>query len=161
MLKFYDVDKRYIDYLKTIEPKIPNISYANSDKFVCGVVMSVNGKDYFVPVSSFNTFQATNFLIYNSKGAAISSLRFCFMFPLPSAYIFEKDFTQITDARYKSLLQEEYTYIVKNEKAIFQKAQKVYKIGCNKGHYLNRNCCDFLKLEAEASDSGYQKFLNP
>lgn len=38
-------------------------------------------------------------------------------------------------------------YCKMHEAEIFDKAERVYKIGCNKNHYLNYTCCDFKKLE--------------
>lgn len=160
MLKFYDVNKDYIEYLKTIEPKVPNISYTARDKFVCGIVMMVDSHKYFVPVSSYNEQVKTNMLIYNKQAKAVGSLRFSFMFPLPMGAVKEKIFSNEKDQQYKTLLEEEYLYIKNHEVEIYNKAKAVYKIGCDKTHFLNRNCCDFENLEKEASLTGYKNFLN-
>ena len=61
--KFYEVDKLYVNFLQKHESKIPNISYANNDKFICGILFSVNDIDYYSPISSFNKQQKTNILI--------------------------------------------------------------------------------------------------
>lgn len=40
--------------------------------------------------------------------------------------------------------------IVKNNlNELLKRANSVYKIGCNKNHFLNYTCCDFKKLENE------------
>lgn len=46
MLKFYDIDKGYIDYLKTFDRQVPNIEYSSNNKFVCGIVLEENGIKY-------------------------------------------------------------------------------------------------------------------
>ena len=58
MLNFYDVKEDYAEYLRKFEHRIPNIHYASNNKFVCGIVLTVNGFDYFAPISS-STFSAS------------------------------------------------------------------------------------------------------
>ena len=148
MFKFYDADKGYIDFLKTIDNKIPNIEYGTHNKFVCGIVLSINGINYYAPVSHFNKPQKTNFPIRH-KGNIIASIRFCFMFPVISGVLTEKDFGEIakTDKPYADLLSAEYSYCKMHLEDILKRANKVYDIGCNKSHFLNHTCCDFKKLE--------------
>lgn len=145
-LKFYSVDKEYLNYLKKYDVKVPNQDYKTHDKFFCGVVLEINNFKYFVPVSHYNKQDNTNFLIEN-KGQAISSLRFCFMIPVPDEYITYKDFSKETDEKYVKLMDTEIEYCRENEDKILNKAKKVYKIGCNSRHPLNKYCCDFKKLE--------------
>ena len=42
MLKFYDIDEKYVQFLKTLDRQVPNIRYDTNNKFVCGVVLYVN-----------------------------------------------------------------------------------------------------------------------
>lgn len=153
-LYFYDVDKDYVSFLKKFEPKIPNISYSKHDKFVCGVVLKIDGINYFAPVSSYNIQKRTNVLIYNEHNKPISSIRFSFMFPAPDECIKIKDFSK-EDPKYKLLLNVEYNYINKIADVIYDKAKYVYSIGCNKDHFLNRYCCDFKLLEEK-----YREYVN-
>ena len=51
------------------------------------------------------------------------------------------------DQHYADILSAEYKYCKNNIDIICQKANAVYKIGCNKNHKLNYTCCDFKKLE--------------
>lgn len=162
MLDIYDVSKDYIEYLKTIESKIPNISYNQRDKFICGIVMVEQNFKYFVPVSSFNKQQKTNYLILNANNQPVGSLRFSFMFPLPDGVAKRKIIANESDIQYKRLLQEEWNYITtpKNEQAILRKAKAVYKMGCDINDPYFKNCCDFKNLENKISMSGYINFLN-
>ncbi|EHK2346899.1 type III toxin-antitoxin system ToxN/AbiQ family toxin [Clostridium perfringens] len=146
-LKFYGIEKAYLNFLKQHDPKVPNQDYKTNDKFFCGVVLEIDGFKYFVPVSHYNKQDNTNFVIKNNKGQAISSLRFCFMIPVPEQYITYKDFSKETDKKYVKLLDTEIEYCRQNQEEISKKALKVYKIGCNSRHPLNRYCCDFKKLE--------------
>ncbi len=150
MLKFYDVDENYVRFLKTIDNQIPDISYSTNNKFVCGIVLNINGIDYYAPVSHTTQKFRTSKLIYD-KGRPISSIRFSFMFPAPKSVLTQKNFKQIRlkDEHYADILAAEYQYCVANETDILAKANSVYAIGCNKKHTLNYTCCDFKKLEAK------------
>lgn len=39
MLKFYDIDEKYIQFLKTIDSQVPDVKYESNNKFVCGVML--------------------------------------------------------------------------------------------------------------------------
>lgn len=148
MIKFYDIDESYIDFLKQYDRQVPNIKYDTVNKFVCGIVLQVNGIDYVAPVSHNTKVVKTALPVYN-KGKVISTIRFSFMFPAKPEHLTVKNFAAIAkaDSQYANLLQMEYRYCKAHEAEIYDKAKQVYKIGCNKNHYLNYTCCDFKKLE--------------
>lgn len=148
MLNFYDVDEDYINFLKKYDRQVPNIRYEGNNKFVCGVVLEIDGIKYYAPISHLTTKQQTNIQIID-KEKVISTIRFSFMFPALDEVLTKKDFLQIsmTDKKYATLLQAEHQFCSKNKEKILEKAQKVYEIGCNKEHRLNHTCCDFKLLE--------------
>lgn len=149
MLKFYDVDISYVNFLRSFDCRVPQIKYNTYNKFVCGVVLKIDKYDYFVPISSNISKQYTNMLIQDDNGKVIASIKFCFMFPVPTNLIKIKDFARIrqVDPTYADLLEKELKFCQKNENKILQKAQNIYRIGCNKKHVLNYSCCDFLLLQ--------------
>ena len=149
VLKFYDVDSNYVKYLQSYDKQIPNISYSSNNKFVCGVVLSINNCNYYAPISSITRLYRTSYPIKNSDGSVIATIRFCFMFPVPLAFLVEKDFSLIRqhDSAYADLLLKEWNDCRLNEAAVLLKAQSVYKIGCNKSHKFNYTCCNFPLLE--------------
>ena len=51
MLKFYDINEDYVRYLQTIDEQVPNIHYSTNNKFVCGIVLEVNGTKFYAPIS--------------------------------------------------------------------------------------------------------------
>ena len=154
MLKFYDVDVNYAHYLRGFDSRIPNITYASHNKFVCGIVLKIGNYEYFAPISSNTTKQQTNMIIRDKDGKALSSIKFCFMFPAPSNLITVKDFKAIrqTDPSYADLLEKELEFCKNNEISIRDKAQKVYAIGCNQNHVLHNHCCDFSLLETKLDE---------
>lgn len=65
-MDFYRVDEKYNKFLQDYEiehrgiTKVPNIRYADRNKFAFGAVLSVNGFNYYVSVSSFDKKQEVN-----------------------------------------------------------------------------------------------------
>ena len=147
-LKFYDIHKKYISYLKKFDHQIPEIEYDNNSKFFCGIVLEINGFNYYAPITSFNKQQRTNFVILD-KGRPISSIRFSFMVPASEPFITLTDFSS-KPQKYKDLVNAEVKYCNQNITAIYKKAKEVYKIGINKKHPLNHTCCDFKLLEEKS-----------
>ena len=154
VLKFYDIDTEYADFLRKYDGSIPNIKYGKNNKFACGVVLSINGYKYFAPISSNTKKQQTSILIYNKDGKAISSIKLCFMFPAPPSAVSYKNFAEISkqDPAYARLLEIEWRFCRDNESVIYKKANKIYGIGRNKSHVLNKYCCDFLSLEVACDE---------
>lgn len=148
MLRFYDIDVEYVKYLQSIDSQIPNIHYSTNNKFVCGVVLNIDGVKYYAPISHTTKKYQTSLLIYD-KGKPISSIRFSFMLPAYEKVLKVKNFKEIAnvDQHYADIISSEYNYCRNNIDAIYKKANAVYKIGCNKNHRLNYTCCDFKKLE--------------
>ena len=97
-LNFYTVDLEYVNFLKRTEQekrgfsRVPNMDYGDQrkPKFLCGVVLQVNGMNYYVPVTSYKQQKPDNFLIKASNGQVVSSLRFNYMFPVPDGLISER-----------------------------------------------------------------------
>ena len=149
MLKFYDIDNNYVKFLQSHDRQVPNISYMSNNKFICGIVLSVNDCEYYAPISSNPTVYRTSHPIKDSKGIIIATIRFCFMFPALQSVLTVKDFSQVRtyNSAYADLLLKEWNDCQANESAILSKANAVYKIGCNKSHPFNYTCCDFKLLE--------------
>lgn len=154
-LKFYEVDKNYINYLKQFDSKIPNIDYDKHDKFICGILFNVNDINYYAPISSFNKQQKTNVLIKNKKKQVTSSIRLSFMFPVPTDCIKDFDISK-EHGFYKYLLIEELDFCNKNSNKIINKALHIYDTVINgKDLIMQKNCCNFKALE-----KAYLQYIN-
>lgn len=161
---FYYIDEEYIKYLqeKEIEYRgftcVPNVIYANKEKFVFGVVMNMSVDNqmipYFVPVTSYDKNQEDNILIKvkrNKQLVNVGSLRFNYMFPVPIRCAKQLDFR---DKRYSNeyrlLLEQEYRYVKKAIKLvnIQKQAKKTYeRVITGLDENLNKNSCAFSILE--------------
>ena len=155
-LFFYQVDADYIAYLLNCDKKVPKIDYSASnahEKFLCGIVLTVNNHDYFAPISSFRTQQRTNIIIKDDNGKDVSSIRFSFMIPVPNGVISIKQIADEPSPNYRILLNMELRYCRKNENAIRSRAKFVYEAVTIKNDPLMiKNCCDFKKLEAACAE---------
>lgn len=93
-MKFYDIDEGYVKYLQTIDPQVPNIHYNTNNKFVCGVVLEIDGIKYYAPISHTTRKFQTSMLIYDGN-RSISSIRFSFMIPAYAEVLVQKNFSHI------------------------------------------------------------------
>ena len=150
-LKFFEVDAAYIDYLLKVDVRVPHVDYSATSphaKFLCGIVLSVNGHEYFAPISSFTTSQRTNILIRNAKGRVLSSIRLSFMIPIPPGVATLKNIDAEPSQSYKFLLYNELRFCNKNADYIRQRARIIYDaVTVKKIPLMVKNCCDFKALE--------------
>lgn len=160
-LNFYTVDTAYVKFLQQAEhgqrgfSRVPNVDYGplQKPKFLCGIVLQVNGIDYYVPVSSYKRQKADNFLIRASNGEVVSSLRFNYMFPVPKELIAERRISTEPDRAYRTLLSQELRYCIANQETICRLAERTYKRVClGKDKGLVINSCDFRLLEQKCQE---------
>ena len=162
-MDFYRIDEKYNQFLQRYEKekrgvtKVPNLKYANRNKFAFGAVMKVNGINYYVAVSSFDKKQEANILIRipGDKKEVKGSLRFNYMVPVPDDCIQKLIIKDIKDEKYRTLLNKEYQFCMDNAIRIKKKANKIYEmVTTNRKQILTDNSCDFHILEA-----GYQEYI--
>ena len=163
-MDFYKIDERYNQYLQEYErkyrgiSKVPNVKYQDRNKFAFGAVLSVNGIRYYVSVSSFDKKQEANILIRvpGDEKEIKGSLRFNYMIPVPDECLERIVIKEITDEKYRTLLNKEYQFCIKNADIIQKKANKIYTmVAENKKQILTDNSCDFKLLE-----EAYQKYIH-
>lgn len=156
-LSFYNVDKDYIYYLQYMETKkrgfthVPNMEYENKEqKFICGIVLEINGMKYYVPVSSYKKQQKDNILINiirDAKNPVKGSLRFNYMFPAPDECITELIISK-EEVKRRNLLNKELRFVLENEERIRNKAKQTYsKVKNQVNDNIVKNSCDFKLLE--------------
>jgi protein AbiQ len=138
--------------------KVPNITYADHNKFAFGAVMQVNGINYYVSVSSFDKKQEANILIRvpGDEKEVKGSLRFNYMVPVPDECIEKLVIKDIKDEKYRSLLNKEYRFCIDNAERIQKKANKIYEmVTTNCKQVLTDNSCAFQILE-----EGYREYID-
>lgn len=158
-LSFYYVDAKYVSYLQKVETgkrgftHVPNVQYSatRQQKFVVGIVLSINGFNYYAPVSSYKKQQKDNILITvdtDKHTKTKGSIRFNYMFPIPSECLQEIIISNIQDLQNKDLLNKEWKFCIDNETKIRNRAKQTYSKVSNKvSDNIVKNSCDFKLLE--------------
>lgn len=151
-IKLYNISSKYVDYLVPHAPHLFHNKKAgqqNERKYI-GIVLHINGLDYFAPLSSFkpkhnSMKEALDFL--KIKDYAVINLNT--MFPVPKGVYTYVDISKERNPKYKSLLLAEYRYIRMIQDKIRKNAENVYKhkIQNGNGTPLAKRCNDFLMLE--------------
>lgn len=151
---FYYIDKEYIEFLKDYEIKnrkftcVPNIEYANRDKFVYGTVLEIDKIKYYVPVSSKTKGKEDDLLICDKNNVIKGSLRFAYMIPVPNSCISNLRIDDILEPNRKILISKELAFCRRNKDKINKQALKTYNRIVNKvNEHLVNNSCDFKLLE--------------
>ena len=165
-LKLYVIDVDYTKYLYGFDNRV---MFWDSDKYVTdrkyiGVVLNINGFDYFAPLSSpketdyfykdgekhirKNTIPIVR--LVTSKGELLGKIRLSNMIPVNQENLTLYDVNGEQDKKYQSLIFEELICIRKCKKEIIKNARVLYnqKVKGYSGiHYLDYTL-DFKLLEA-------------
>ena len=167
-MDFYRISEEYNKFLQKYEKdkrgitKVPNVRYADRNKFAFGAVLQVNGMNYYVSVSSFDKKQEANILIRvpGDEKEVKGSLRFNYMVPVPDECIEKLVIKDVEDEKYRLLLNKEYQFCMNNVDKIQKKANKIYDmVTTNRKQILTDNSCAFSILE-EGCKEYIEKVLN-
>lgn len=167
-MKWYAINKEYVNYLKQFDAIVPNVDYTGKLKNFLGVVFkSEYGWDYFAPLTSykpkFRTMQNTIdfYKIVNENGKIYGAIDLNNMIPvpkgeyievtpmtLPSLRTFDKP-REIT--KYWRLLKIESSLI--NDGIITYYAEKLYQFVLrNPSSSIAERCCNFSLLEKKCAE---------
>lgn len=156
-LKLYFVSNDYLDYLREIDHKIPLNKQGGKPRPFVGIILSINGNNYFAPLSSQKHNKRTDFKIVKSN-EHIATIRCSFMFPIHKNAIKEIDFTEEMnkDRKYTAILIHEINYINNDEhkEKLLNMASKTYEYCTNKKFGYENFCCNFTSLEEHAKAYG-------
>lgn len=152
MIRLYEVDPRYIQYLSYYEPRLfrnKQPEQIHTRKYV-GIVLHIHGLDYFAPLSSYKDKhckmkEGIDFI--KVKDYAVINLNN--MFPVPTRIYYYVDIQKERNPQYQALLRSEYRYIKSIEEKIKKNAAILYSIKARDGDTtaLARRCNNFRKLE--------------
>ena len=150
--KIYEVNPQYIDFLVLHAPHLfqnKQPGQHNERKYI-GIILIVNGMNYFAPLSSFKTKhkKMKNGLDFIKIGDyAVINLNN--MFPVPDGEYKYVDIPTVKNHQHRKLLMSEYRIIRKLQDKIMKNAAEVYKHKIRKGNTtaLAKRCNDFCLLE--------------
>lgn len=161
-LKLYKIDKQYLDYLRKFDIKVPKADYefdGKRQKLYCGVVLSIDSYQYFVPLShQIKKNYETVFPILANNSKEIAVLNFKFMIPVADNSLIQNvklsnlNKSNPEDSKYIELLSTELQFIKLNEADIKEKAMIVYSTQKEDSKYWAKFCCNFSDLESAADN---------
>ena len=156
-IKLYEIDARYISYLSGYAEHLFRNKKAgqNNERKYIGVVLYINGYEYFAPLSSFkpkhsSMKESLDFL--KIKKYAVINLNN--MFPVPPDLCTYVDINAQRNQKYKALLLAEYRVIKFIQDKIRKNAKTLYNLKIKEGETtaLAKRCNDFLLLEKACND---------
>lgn len=156
-MELYKVDTTYCNYLHYYEPKIPYIEDEKENRPFIGVILNVNGKNFFAPLTSpkkkhLMMKDMQDFLKIDQ--GRLGGINLNNMIPIPKSYLEKIEINTLKDPKYKIMLKKQMRWINQNELRIHNRARNLYYLISN-GHTtkeLLRRCCDFRLLERKCDD---------
>lgn len=162
-LKWYIVNKEYINYLRGFDNKVENINYSERLKPYIGILITINTVNYYVPISSgkekhYTMKENIDFIKIMNEDRVLGVLNLNNMIPISNENIKILDYKEIHKYRnfknekektlYISFLNLELKLINDKIDKIKSNAIKLYdeKIK-NPNSKISKRCCDFKLLE--------------
>lgn len=156
-MNLYIADINYCNYLHYYEPKIPYVENEKENRPFIGVVLCVNGKNFFAPLTSPKKKHKTmkdmqDFLRIDS--GVLGGINLNNMIPIPRRFLERIEIEQIKDTKYKNMLKAQMSWINKNALRITNRARNLYYLVLeNKATKdLISRCCDFKLLEIKCQE---------
>lgn len=156
-MNLYIADINYCNYLHYYEPKIPYVENEKENRPFIGVVLCVNGKNFFAPLTSpkekhKNMKDMQDFLRIDS--GSLGGINLNNMIPIPRRYLEKIEIEEIKDLKYKKMLKSQMEWIDKNSLRINNRARNLYYLVVEKKatKELILRCCDFKLLEKKCQE---------
>lgn len=147
--RLYHITERYIQYLHNVDYRV-QYNKGQRRPYV-GIVLSVSGVDYYVPLESPKPNHANikaSSPILKMDGGKLGILGFNNMIPVPKSELLDFDVQAVADAKYQALLFKQIAFCEKNRDAIYNRAQRTYRMAAfEKIPAYTKVCCDFFLLE--------------
>lgn len=135
---------------------MPNVTYANRNKFLYGSVLTINEMNYFVPISSKvkkNQEYNLNIKIDDKRKSVVGSLRFQYMIPVPAECLQMLIIDNFTAQSDRIKISKELKFCRKNKDKIHNYALKAYS------NVTNKNNLDLYKTPLQKFPQ--RRFLKP
>ncbi len=146
-LKLYEISEEYISYISTVEKNIfsSKENDRNHTRKYLGIVYSINGYNYYIPLSSpKNSDYRMENGVQKVRGSIVpiiritsqsssgelelkGTLKLSNMIPVPASELTLYDVDHEQDLFYKALIHKEMLFIRKNKNKIVQNAKILYK----------------------------------
>ena len=154
-MKFYHIKEDFITFLRQFDSKVAENK--NQSRPYVGIVLEINSVKYYAPFSSpkqkhkrmknGKDFRKINNGLYGA-------INFNNMIPVLDSALIEIDIANISDVKYRRLLQNQYNSIRADEKGILRTAENLRKLIFEDENNLSEHdkivkqrCCNLVLLE--------------
>ncbi|CAL7897849.1 type III toxin-antitoxin system ToxN/AbiQ family toxin [Fusobacterium necrophorum] len=167
VIRLYEIDNDYIDYLRQFDSKVLNhsgITYSKTRKYL-GVLLDINNCKYLAPLSSpepksdYINGQIRKSIIpiirivkLGTSNILLGKIKLSNMIPIYDMSVLSYyDINKEQDLKYKNLVIDELRFIYANKNLILKNANKLYqqKIKNMSMGYVQATV-DFILLEQKA-----------
>lgn len=152
-LCIYQVDYKYIKYLRTFDKKVTEnkIDTNNKRRPYIGILITIDNINFIAPLSSPKIYRdkidnndssiITKFQILdiNNENYDLGIVNLSYMIPIKLENCELYNIEKYGD-KYKRLITKQHTYIKSNQDLLLEKAKKLYK---SKDNNIKSKCCDF------------------
>ena len=152
-MNFYEIDNKYLDYLRQYEKHIHFTTGEKANRKFIGVILEIGEIKYYAPLTSkVKKNHNTDFHIYYNNEIT-ANIRINNMIPVRDASlikIFDYKINandNIDELKYKVLLKKEMKYINENIDRLNKLVEKIYN-----GKIRNPSIFDFKYLEERAKE---------
>ena len=164
-MNLYKVDMEYYNYLHYYESKIPYIENEKQNRPFIGIVLNVNGKNFFAPFTSpikKHTLMKDMQDFLKIDNGKLGGINLNNMMPIPRSCLIEIKISDIDDIKYKYMLKSQMKWIEINRLRINNRARNLYYLILNNHatFELMERCCNFRLLEKKCDDYMIENKLN-
>ena len=161
-MNFYYVNANYIEYLRRYDDKVALHKNVGNSRPYVGVVLSIHDSSYYVPLTSPKEKHKT---MKNGKDfrrikqGKLGAINFNNMIPVPDNMIERVIISDISDMKYRSLLNDQYKALLSDWNNIQNTANKLYNLYMTADEHLSAyeltvksRCCNFELLEQKCKE---------
>lgn len=154
-MKFYHIKEDFIAFLRQFDSKVAENK--NQSRPYVGVVLEINSVKYYAP---FSSPKQKHKKMKNGKdfrkinNGMYGAINFNNMIPVLDSALIEIDIANISDVKYRRLLQNQYNSIKADEKGILKTAENLRKLIFEDENNLSEHdrivkqrCCNLVLLE--------------
>ncbi len=160
-LFFYTLSIDYYKYLKNFDHRVPQIHSGKERRPFIGIILSVNGSNFYAPLSSPKPKHLT---MKNAQdftkiaNGVLGAINFNNMIPVPMDSVTKinpkvNDSMSEEEIKYNLMLQNQLSWCNSHKLELIDKAKKLYDKYLQ--HTLNYDllsrCCDFILLESKCT----------
>lgn len=148
----YTVDVDYVKFLRKNDNRVPEVFGKKSNRPFVGVLICVNAKNYFAPLTSpkqkhIQMKDRQDFI--RIEAGKYGAINFNNMIPIPRRYLNKIYINMVEDKKYAKLLEYQTEWINSNKSRITKIARNLYHGVTTNAvtEELKIRCCNFKLLE--------------